>query len=894
MSLIGAISVSDSCGLKGGHYTNPKPFPIQAITTASYFDWPSSCRPQGNSVAAVINTLAQSDIACPTWGVSNPFTTTCDGEVYLTATYGEPYNPVILVPTEILAIDPAWGACTNVPSKGPFVLPCGLYDPPRALHTQPSMLAPNDPNGADQASPKPVIQGPEPTAPPDSGMTFHSPADDPKMVPSDNKDPPKPPSGVGGDEQRANDGQANPGQPAQAAQSNNEGSNAPSPNSDSQDGGDPGGKNQGGNHGGVDPAGNQGGNPSPQTKPQGASSNDNPSNNPGNTGQSPPKGPQTVQVNQPGAEGSPVPKPADQGPPPPQGSNPNQAPSNPAENPKSNTGNQPASQEANTGGNPPKPGNQAPLGPIAQTTVMLGGASQASPGQPAPSIGSIINDAFGGGAPASPGTSGNPAGNEGGNAGANPGGNANVNGNTNGNPGTNAGSNNGANAGTNPAVNEGANSGGNAAGAPVPFTPHLVTVQGQTLQVNNPSVVAVAGKTLTPGGPAVSSGGNYFSLASGGNLVAGTLAPPSPVMTFAGSSITADAFSHFVIAGQTLTPGGSINVDGTPISLPSAGNAAVIGSSSQSLVNPTPASALGLLSLAGSTYTADPSSQFIISGQTLSPGSTINVAGTPISLFPSGTAAVIGSSTQLLAPAPTVLNAPPLLTLNGATYTANAAGAFVIASQTLTPGGSVTISGTPIFEAGGTSPAYAVVGSSTQSLAHASAIATNAPVLTFHGHTYTADAQSNFIIEGQTLKPGSDITVDGTRISEPAAAVTGSGGSGGYVVIGSSTESLSSAPITPADIFTVDGTVFTANPTGFVVDGTTVLPGGPAATVNGTTISLEAGGTLDVGTSRIALPSETAPMIFEGRASRVKKGMAYMELRYLMAGLVLALLGWVL
>ena len=130
----------DSCGVRGATYFNPTPFAVAAITIASYDTWPSTCRLQGSSANAVIDTLAISDIACPTWGLSNPFYTTCDGDVYLTATLGEPYNPVILVPTELLAIDPAWGVCSRVPSNGPFVLPCGIYDPPRALHTEGGLI----------------------------------------------------------------------------------------------------------------------------------------------------------------------------------------------------------------------------------------------------------------------------------------------------------------------------------------------------------------------------------------------------------------------------------------------------------------------------------------------------------------------------------------------------------------------------------------------------------------------------------------------------------------------------------------------------------------------------------------------------------------------------------
>lgn len=163
VSVIGPLAVSDSCGVIGATYTNPPPVAVQAITTASYDSWPSTCRSQGGYVNAVLDTLAVSDIACPTWGVSDPFLTTCDGESYLTATYGAPYNPVILVPSEILAIDPSWGRCTNGPSNGPFTLPCGIYDPPRALHSASALGPAVTPPPADpKITPQPDFGQPQP------------------------------------------------------------------------------------------------------------------------------------------------------------------------------------------------------------------------------------------------------------------------------------------------------------------------------------------------------------------------------------------------------------------------------------------------------------------------------------------------------------------------------------------------------------------------------------------------------------------------------------------------------------------------------------------------------------------------------------------------------------
>lgn len=209
ISVIGKISVSNSCGVIGATHTNPTPVAVQAITTASYASWPSDCRRQGDYVDVVVNTLDIADIACPTWGLSDPFYTTCDGDVYLTATEGAPYNPVILVPSQFIGYDPAWDICTKVQTNGPFVLPCGLYDPPKALHkasfmvpttkpasdppatalpqvaaspevAQPTSIPVQAPQTVKAQVPQPV-QSPQDNAPEDSRVVINDPKADPKQ-----------------------------------------------------------------------------------------------------------------------------------------------------------------------------------------------------------------------------------------------------------------------------------------------------------------------------------------------------------------------------------------------------------------------------------------------------------------------------------------------------------------------------------------------------------------------------------------------------------------------------------------------------------------------------------------------------------------------------------------
>ena len=314
----------------------------------------------------------------------------------------------------------------------------------------------------------------------------------------------------------------------------------------------------------------------------------------------------------------------------------------------------------------------------------------------------------------------------------------------------------------------------------------VLTFAGSTVTADSSSAFVIAGETLTPGGE-VTVSGTPISLAPGASIaVVGSstqhlgIATPTgqaPIITFAGSTYTADRTSVFTIDDQTLSPGGIITVSGTPISLGSTASIAVIGSSTQQLGTPNPTGQGRLLTFAGSTFTADRSSVFTIAGQTLSPGGVITVSGTPISLGPSATIVVIGSSTEILASMKGT-GTTKLMTYGGSTYTADAASDFIIAGQTLTPGGIITISGTPISL--DSSATIAIIGSSTETLAVKGT--STVEMITFGGLTYTADAASDFIIAGQTLIPGGVITVSGTPILYAS--------SGSDVVVGGTTESL--------------------------------------------------------------------------------------------------------
>jgi hypothetical protein len=94
------------------------------------------------------------------------------------------------------------------------------------------------------------------------------------------------------------------------------------------------------------------------------------------------------------------------------------------------------------------------------------------------------------------------------------------------------------------------------------------------------------------------------------------------------------------------------------------------------------------LVLGGTTYAATIGrAGFVISGQTLTPGGVITANGHTISLSPNGVTMVVDGLTTLLRPIATL---PPLITVDGKTYTANSGTTYNINGQILTPGGCVT------------------------------------------------------------------------------------------------------------------------------------------------------------------------------------------------------------
>ncbi|MCJ1335629.1 hypothetical protein MMC09_000901 [Bachmanniomyces sp. S44760] len=400
-------------------------------------------------------------------------------------------------------------------------------------------------------------------------------------------------------------------------------------------------------------------------------------------------------------------------------------------------------------------------------------------------------------------------------------------------------------------------------------------ISGQTLSQGGAITVGKMPISLAPAGSAVIIGGNTHALTA--TRAFAPVQPSQPPITIGGAVVTPNSISQYIVSGQTLAPGGAITVDNTPISLAPAASALVIGSSTQALtpiapnvpqfrVGPPP------ITVGGSIVTPNSASQYIIAGQTLAPGSEIIVSGTPISLAPSGSALVVGSSTEELHPTPILASPMPSvpqdITIGGQDIAPNSASQYIIGGQTLAPGGpAITISGTPISL--GPSGSALVIGSSTELLTPVPEITTlAAPAITLpDGETLTPNSASQYIIGSQTLAPGQAITVSGTPYSLAPGNTA--------LVVGSSTELLTpsleslipTATIEVAvapDITLPGGPTITPNSASDYVIGSQTLSPGQAITVSGTTFSLSPNDTAVVinNSTELLAPTSSAETLY--------------------------------
>ena len=321
-----------------------------------------------------------------------------------------------------------------------------------------------------------------------------------------------------------------------------------------------------------------------------------------------------------------------------------------------------------------------------------------------------------------------------------------------------------------------------------------------------------------------------------------TSLPPESIFTIGAQTFTVNP-TGFKINDAAISPGGTAHtVDGTAISLDQSGNLA-IGSSTVSL---TTSSSITILTVAGQTFTPNPSAFFIADSIVSAGGPAVTVNGTAINLDQSG-ALAIGSTTISLTNASPTPFAPNAFTVAGQTFTPNPSAISIAGTTISADGPAVTISGT-IVSLG--SNGALEIDSSTISLPTLSETPPN-KIYTVAGQTFTLNP-SAFPIAGTIVSAGgSAVTIDGTIISlDPSGALA----------IGSSTIDLSNLSDPPSSkVYTVAGQTFTPNPSAFPIANTVMSAGGPAVTINGTTVSLQPSGTLLIGSSTIPFLTTPAP-----------------------------------
>ena len=202
---------------------------------------------------------------------------------------------------------------------------------------------------------------------------------------------------------------------------------------------------------------------------------------------------------------------------------------------------------------------------------------------------------------------------------------------------------------------------------------------------------------------------------------------------------------------------------------------------------------------------------------------------------------VVGTSRLVLptAPSPT----PSAFNLNGMIVQQDSS-AVLVDGTTLTPGGpGVSINGNRVS----LEPDRTLDIGTSHFILPPAAKQTAPNEVSIDGMAVQA-LQSAVLINGATLTPGGPgVSIGGNRVSLEQ---------GGILDVGTSHFALPpAAQQTPPIGFKLDGMTVQALQSAVVVDGVTLTPGGPGTTINGSRVSLEPSGTLDIGTGRFAIPS---------------------------------------
>ncbi|KAK3171281.1 hypothetical protein OEA41_003365 [Lepraria neglecta] len=203
------------------------------------------------------------------------------------------------------------------------------------------------------------------------------------------------------------------------------------------------------------------------------------------------------------------------------------------------------------------------------------------------------------------------------------------------------------------------------------MSPGEMTVPGirvaLTTNAAGQDVVVVGSSTRVVGGHITSiPGPERIEDTTDSEISASPASPGRPPLEFNGHTFDTDANGAYVIASQTLIPGKSITVENTPTILATSASELLIGTSTINLIQPTNPSMTNAQS-------KDPSQQ-AASVETTSDDPSIQASNTN--------------------PLTTSQPTPNELLIDGDAIIALSTSGLLIGSQTLTPGQTITVSGT--------------------------------------------------------------------------------------------------------------------------------------------------------------------------------------------------------
>ena len=270
----------------------------------------------------------------------------------------------------------------------------------------------------------------------------------------------------------------------------------------------------------------------------------------------------------------------------------------------------------------------------------------------------------------------------------------------------------------------------------------------------------------------------------------------------------------------------------------------------------------------------------VIDGQTLTPGgSSVTVAGQAIALDLGAGAVIIGGSVVEIGHS--LSTESPSLTIGTSVLSATRVGdGLIIGGQTLLAGSSITVDGTTVsLNSVGTA---VTLGGSTINISGQGNVgaAANIPVLTIGTKTYTANAATQYNVDGSILTAGGSVVISGTTLSL-GPSVT-------QLLVNGKTQDLSAPVITPAPLLTIGNKVYKANLGSTYDIGSSLLTPGGEVIVSGTTISLPASGqsiiingiarsidTAKASAANLATITAAPSLILDGKAVEPNGGASY-------------------